>query len=179
MEDLAFSGLQEFARQWLLVGRRKPYVPGSGLHQLSFHTGGSAGFSGHWAVDIDEGTVDEHFAGRHWEVSVRSGPEEKEREEKAKDRQVVDQRKEKAGRNRKLVMAALRECPDGETLTGLRKATGIETKPLHEILDAVVDNGRVERTDVEKPSGSAGTRRYSGFKLSRRSRKRTTRTPAA
>ncbi|QJW94610.1 AAA family ATPase [Frigoriglobus tundricola] len=66
--DLAFAGIAEFARQWLLVGRAAEYQPGSGVHDLVLSVGGSAGHSSRWSVRVDEGRDAEK---RQWSVRVR------------------------------------------------------------------------------------------------------------
>ena len=73
--DLAFAGFAEFARQWLLIARRADYEPGTGKHQLWVTTGGSAGFNGTYALDIDEGVMTEDFRSKKWEVTVQTQAE--------------------------------------------------------------------------------------------------------
>lgn len=94
LQYIAHAGFGQWFRQWFLVNRRTAFdssLPGK--HELFINYGGSAGHSGAWAVDIDEGLIE---SGRHWEYRIRSTgefrAEKKESREIAKAAQSAETR---------------------------------------------------------------------------------------
>jgi hypothetical protein len=73
LDDLAFSGIGEFARQWLLISRVGEFSPDAGQHDLILNVGGSAGHAGHWRLRVTEGRQGADFRGRHWHVEMDPG----------------------------------------------------------------------------------------------------------
>ncbi len=76
LTDLSFSGVAEFARQWVLISRSKEYIPGSGKHDLILSIGGSAGHSSRWNVRIDEGSG--NGKERDWSVEIEGDQPDKQ-----------------------------------------------------------------------------------------------------
>jgi hypothetical protein len=146
LDDLAFAGTQEFARQWILVNRRGRYKF-AGRHELILNVGGSAGHSSLWDVTVDEGELNPDFTGRKWDVKVEPhtakgpkvlGPESKEPGDKVGAY---------AGR----VLGALKELPP-ETDDGwvrqnaVKKGTSLNGQNFPAGVTRLEEDGLVERT---------------------------------
>jgi hypothetical protein len=67
LAQISWSGPGEWARQWMLISRRSPYVVGSGWHELWMQNGGSAGHSSLWEADVNEGVEPR----RIWQTILR------------------------------------------------------------------------------------------------------------
>lgn len=72
LSDVAFTGVGELARFWLLTKHRHPYRHGKGW--LYFRTGGQSGHEMETCVDIDEGVrVADDPDSRYWRTKVHLG----------------------------------------------------------------------------------------------------------
>jgi hypothetical protein len=164
LEDIAWAGFQEYARQWLLMGRRERFEPGSGMHRLWLNIGGSAGHSALWALDINEGPFVDLKTPRLWEVEISRADEARQRAEK-RDEAIKDQQKRKRDdakleRTVSRLLDAFVRYPAGETKKTL--FVGMNVRDGEAALDSLLRQDKVEPCDVRK--GNHRTPRE-GFRL--------------
>jgi hypothetical protein len=147
--DLTLAGASEVARQWLLLGRRTPFDPESGRHELWMTAGGSAGHSGCWAVDIAEGQQNSTFDGRTWETDVATASEIR-RERSSDQKTDRDQlAREKLNRDVNSLIEALGEFPTGTTKGALRaNVGGWSGDRINLAIASALKGGFIEACDV-------------------------------
>lgn len=154
LENIAWAGFQEFVRQWILLNRRVKYDPDhGGHHELWMSVGGSAGHSGLWGLNIDEGTRQDR-GGRRWEVEVISAAEaygqraeaanEQNEERKQRQQQSRDEK------HREAILKALRLHPAGETPRVIREMAAVSGSIATRHLDALIAEGLAEECAVKK-----------------------------
>jgi hypothetical protein len=166
LENIAWAGFQEFVRQWILLNRRVRYDPDrGGHHELWMSVGGSAGHSGLWGLNIDEGTR-QSSDGRYWDVQIVSASEAFAERNEARE-QVSEARKQRQqqareDRQREAVLSALRQYPGGETPRVLREAAGVSGRAIQEQLEQLEAEGIVTQCEVQKH-----TRREAAWRLSK------------
>jgi hypothetical protein len=168
LEDIAWAGFQEWARQWLLIGRRKKYDPDQGgHHELWLNVGGSAGHSSLWAVNVDEGTRDDE-GGRRWEVKIlkasearaQAASDQEQQREAARSGRLETQ----SAADREKILRVFDTFPDGQSKTVIKQSCGVRFGRFEGAFAELVASGQLEPCTISKGNNRA----YEGFR--RRSR---------
>jgi hypothetical protein len=164
LNDIAWSGFAEWARQWVLLNRREPYDPESGgVHHLWLSVGGSAGHGGAWSLDISEGRRTD-IGGRFWSVALGSAREEKE----SRQDEIHDMKAERRERQRTAqletdaakLLGVFKKHPDGETKSNAWALAGLNSTRGGQALSKLLDEELIVATEVQKRSAT-----YDGFKV--------------
>jgi hypothetical protein len=174
MGELAYAGIGQFMRQWMLTSRRERYNAESGLHPLYFHYGGSAGHSGEMHIDIETGVVDEDFAGRRWNVTTstpRQSREAREEQQKADKRRRLE---EKAKEDAEKTLIRIRGDADRiyaelakgfpKTKADLRSSLGTSGDRVNAALALLLNENRVRICRIGV-SNSTGQRQVEGYEI--------------
>jgi replicative DNA helicase len=165
LDNIAWAGFQEFVRQWLLLNRRVRYDPDlGGHHELWMSAGGSAGHSGLWGIDVDEGTRQDSD-GRRWDVQIMTAAEAYAARDEASET-VTRQRRERrdaarVDQDQQTIVDVLPRFPDGETARAIREATGLSTRRFNPAINELVSNRVVSECEITKSNGQ----KYSGYRL--------------
>jgi hypothetical protein len=164
LDNIAWAGFQEFARQWLLLGRREKYEPGTGEHKLWLSVGGSAGHSALWAVDINEGAFD-GTTPRHWQVDVLKAQDAvaAAHESEAERRADAAEQKRAAQQDvdRNAIAKVLAKCNAGETKSVVKERTGIKQARFDAALASLINDNSITQCEITR----ANKQTYDGYKL--------------
>jgi hypothetical protein len=158
LESIAWSGFQEWARQWILLGRREAYNPeNAGSHKLWLSVGGSAGHSGRWALDAEEGSYTD-AGGRHWAVSIQGASsaiaetiDQLESEKQQRAQQKIDRR---VSDDAEKLMNAYRRHPDGQTARHIRDVLAFDNKRFVPANERLTVAGMIESCEIKKNNRS-------------------------
>lgn len=164
LESIAWSGFQEWARQWLLIGRRQPYnAEQAGTHKLWLNIGGSAGHSGSWALDIEEGSRKD-TGGRRWDVTVCKASEAIaetiEQNDAAKDSRQAEREAKRLRNEVEKLKRAYAKFPEGETAKAIRDTAGLSSQKFAPANAVLIDEGFIVAIDITKNGHT-----YHGFKI--------------
>jgi len=163
MEDLAYSGLPQWMRQWILIDRREAYDgdnPGS--HKLWLSLGGSAGHAGLFGLNIEEGTQDDK-GGRRWEVDVIPAQEARAESRSSQEQQKGIREDAIFETNLQKVTKALKALGGEATKSKIRNKAVLSPDKTEQALLHLVSDGVIEQIEIT----ATNKQKYAGYKFSR------------
>lgn len=158
LPDLAHAGVKQFARQWILLNRRKPFVLKSAYHELHMVTG-SYGRSDHLHLNVSEAVHDDGVLG--WNPQVTEAVEEKPARSSRKPPKATPARDDP----KDIVVQAIEEHDGVPTVADLRKATGMRKETVETALAALMEQSVVLTAAAERPGPHGQTRTHEGYIL--------------
>lgn len=126
LDQIAWAGFAEHARQWMLLGHREKYVPGTGEHRLWLSAGGSAGQGGQWGLDVREG-VFAPGSSRYWQVNLLEVETIVQEQANRKAEKAKARRSKHVPDDQQKILAVLARRSDGETKTQIKTLTGLRS----------------------------------------------------
>ena len=159
LDDIAWSGFAEFAGQWLLLSRRRPFDPGTGHHELWLTAGSRAGHHGLWEVDVEEELGPTPAAvgfspkgeRRVWRTAVRTVESALVRA----DERFVEASEDRRLRRRGLTVE--RQCqrtleflaahPEGCCSHTIREALGLNGGRMSRVLDRLLEKKEIDKVE--------------------------------
>lgn len=158
-DQLTQTGFQEWARQWLLLGRAEKYA-GLGHHKLWLDIGGSAGHFGSYVLHVNEGELLQSL----WAIQLQDADQFAEDREAHRARTKVERKDRQDAttheRRRSKLKQTMEKFRDGETKSTLREAASLNSGQFDLIIGEFIVDGIAEECSVTK-----NKREYDGFRL--------------
>jgi len=159
LSDLSHAGFAQWARQFILIGRRQAYQD-DGNHALWMRCGGSAGHTGLWGVTVIEG-LQEDDGGRIWLPTISSASEVKK--SKAAEVQLARQQQASTTLLNHIcrLLDVLKANPEGDTRSQLKEMANLNSGYFATSFAAIERAGIIEPVKIKKGSGQE----YAAYRL--------------
>jgi RecA-family ATPase len=163
LQDLAYTGIQQFARQWILINRQEPFDAATGQSKLWVSAGGASGHSGCYSVDINEGILQGgNLLSRKWEVCVQSRTDHLAQHRTQKQEVEAEQ----LDRDWKKIQKFLNQHPEeGETRRQIELHADLSRARVKKIVEMKVASRNLIMDVCRRPAGH-GHKDQTVYKLS-------------